>query len=325
MQNRKAEAAGTARLVDTDETPATFRARPAETGAGHQQRARADQLSEDSAREYQLRAQRHESFPGFSIVSALVKGIQVPIACPTAWCTENHADEENAHLEDIDHSGEHVDVYAPRIDKEDMLFAFAHLSQDPLSARAKERVPYVVVEGDEAMFLTPDQADTFATNLTTFSGRIRDLSRTARGLSEEDLLTPAQSTLVPDDGLGGWLTAPVETAMRDIDANGAPGENERIPFLAVKVAVLDYRSQAYGRTTEVWLDYGRVTAGIPPAKAREVLTEMREFCDRFEAVIKVAEESVALDFEGDAEIARLDEEAEDRRIKAITDSSKGVA
>lgn len=52
MQNRKAEAAVTAHLVDTDETPTTFRARPAETGASNQQRARTDQSAEDGAREH---------------------------------------------------------------------------------------------------------------------------------------------------------------------------------------------------------------------------------------------------------------------------------
>ncbi|MCX4906842.1 hypothetical protein [Streptomyces sp. NBC_00878] len=52
MQNTTALAAATAHLVDTDQPPATFRARTAETGAGSQQRARAEELVEDGAREH---------------------------------------------------------------------------------------------------------------------------------------------------------------------------------------------------------------------------------------------------------------------------------
>ncbi len=139
-------------------------------------------------------------------------------------------------------------------------------------------------------------------------------------LNEDGPLTAAQSTFVPDDSLGGRLTAPVETALRDIDDSYSAAENEKRPFLAAKAVVSDYRSQAYGRHTEVWLDYGLTTASLTPAKAREVLAAMAGFYAQFEAVIELAEREAVKDFEGDPEIAKADREAEDRRIRAVTEA-----
>jgi hypothetical protein len=123
-------------------------------------------------------------------------------------------------------------------------------------------------------------------------------------------LTAEQSTLTPDDGLGGWMTAPVETKLRDIDDHCTPSENETLPFLAAKVVVIGYRQQAYGRRTQVWLEYGRTTGSLTPAKAREVLAAMRDFCDQLEAVIDLADKAAADDFDGDPEIAAADRAAE---------------
>ena len=95
----------------------------------------------------------------------------------------------------------------------------------------------------------------------------------------EPLLTPEQSTLVLDDGLAALVTAPVETELRDVDCAGE----------------------------------------LTPAQAREALDAMRDFLPRLEAVVAFAEQEAAGDFEGDPEIARLDREAEARRIRAITE------
>ncbi|MEU0035134.1 hypothetical protein [Streptomyces sp. NPDC006333] len=130
----------------------------------------------------------------------------------------------------------------------------------------------------------------------------------------EHLLTPAETTPVLDYGLGAWLTAPVETELRDIDDNGSRADVEQNPLLAAQIMVSDYRPQAYGRHTEIWLHYGRSTGSMTPAKAREVLEALRGFLPRLEAVVALAEETSAGDFEGDPEIARLDREAEERRI-----------
>lgn len=162
---------------------------------------------------------------------------------------------------------------------------------------------------------TPEVAADFAIAM------IEQLIKGRRVDAARGSLTAAQATLAPDDGLGGWLTAPVETALRDIDADRTTSENESVPFLAAKVAVLAYRPQAYGRRTEVWLDYGTTTGTLTPAKARDVLDSMREFADQFEAVIEIAEESAAEDFAGDPEIAAADREAEDRRIRTINEAA----
>lgn len=139
-------------------------------------------------------------------------------------------------------------------------------------------------------------------------------------LNEDGPLTTAQSTFVLDDGLGARLTTPTESALRDIDDCYTAAENATRPFLAAKAVVHDYRPQAYGRRTEVWLEYGVTTGTLTPAKARDVLAAMAGFCAQFEAVIELAEREALKDFEGDPEIEAADREAEARRIRAIAEA-----
>ncbi|WP_371669998.1 hypothetical protein OG985_21585 [Streptomyces sp. NBC_00289] len=139
-------------------------------------------------------------------------------------------------------------------------------------------------------------------------------------LRKPQTLTPEQSTLVMDEGLGGWRTTRVETDLRDIDDQRTPAENGETPFLAAEVVVSDYRSRAYGRKTEVWVSYGLTTGSVTPAKAREVLAAMRGFASQLEAVVDLADEIAEDDFEGDPEIAAADRAAEDLRIKRITEA-----
>ncbi|MFJ4631275.1 hypothetical protein [Streptomyces sp. NPDC088847] len=138
------------------------------------------------------------------------------------------------------------------------------------------------------------------------------------GEHAEQLLTTAQSTLVLNEGLGGWMTAPIETELRDIDSDPDPEALAELPFLAAQMVVMDHRSQAHGRRTEVWLHYGTATGAVTATKAREVLAAMRSFLPQLEAVVDLAEREAAGDFEGDPEIAAADREAEDRRIRAIS-------
>ncbi|MBW8701851.1 hypothetical protein MBT84_19785 [Streptomyces sp. MBT84] len=126
---------------------------------------------------------------GLSIVSALVNGVQVPVACPAAWCTENHTGDERRHVEDIDHVSDNVDLNAPAFNSSDdgifdqRLIAYAHLGQDLYASDPNMRAAHVRVEdrGGEASYLTPDQADAFAGNLDAFATQIRTLAHTARG------------------------------------------------------------------------------------------------------------------------------------------------
>lgn len=52
---------------------------------------------------------------------------------------------------------------------------------------------------------------------------------------------------------------------------------------------------------------------------------MRGFVNQLEHVVKQAEQIARNDFEGDPEIARLDREAEARRIQALLSSSAQAA
>ncbi|MFJ9217883.1 hypothetical protein ACIRJL_17225 [Streptomyces sp. NPDC102383] len=144
----------------------------------------------------------------------------------------------------------------------------------------------------------------------------------ARVLAEQDgrplptFLTEAERTLTPDDGLGAQRTTAIETEAREI----TDGPAEDVPWLAAEIVVTDYRSQAYGRHTQLWLHNNRDTAELNVVQARAQVREARAFLDRFEALIDHAETVAAGDYDGDPEVAAADREAEDRRIKAITES-----
>ncbi|MEU3441772.1 hypothetical protein ABZ755_15370 [Streptomyces griseoincarnatus] len=123
-----------------------------------------------------------------------------------------------------------------------------------------------------------------------------------------------------------WHTsAPVETALRNIDSAHTDRENAQIPFLAARTVVVNDKPQAYGRETRVWLDFGTATGELSPAEARVVLDALRRFTTDFESVVERAARIAEDDFEGDPEIARLDREAEDRRIVTRTAELKAEA
>lgn len=119
------------------------------------------------------------------------------------------------------------------------------------------------------------------------------------------------------DGEPGWhQTAGIETIARDIDAD-QPDSTQ--PFMAARVTVLDDRAEAYGRTTEVWLDVGVCTAQLTPARAREIGADMRRFADRLVSVCDRADQLAVDDHDGDPELrVRYDAES-DERIRAVTE------
>ncbi|MGV9755397.1 DUF6907 domain-containing protein [Streptomyces tricolor] len=127
------------------------------------------------------------------------------------------------------------------------------------------------------------------------------------------------------DGEPGWhSTAPIETEHRSIDDNFTTAENAKLPLLGAQIVVDNYKSQAYGRHTSVWLHLGTTTGTLTPGQAREALTAIRGFVAEFEAVVDQAEALAADDFDGDPEIARLDREADNRRTSAISRSRAEV-
>ncbi|MFE8962126.1 DUF6907 domain-containing protein [Streptomyces iakyrus] len=115
-------------------------------------------------------------------------------------------------------------------------------------------------------------------------------------------------------------SAPVETSLRNVDSANTTHENAQMPFLAARTVVANDKPQAYGRITRVWLDFGTSTGELSPAEARQALEAMRGFVTDFAAVVEHAERSAADDFDGDPEIAQLDEEHTNRRIRAITEA-----
>ncbi|MBT2526844.1 hypothetical protein J7E91_15770 [Streptomyces sp. ISL-99] len=125
-----------------------------------------------------------------------------------------------------------------------------------------------------------------------------------------------------------WHSAlPVETRLRDaaVDSSGYGANGDSLPWLSAQVVVTNDKPHAYGRRTQVWLGYGVHMGELTPAEAREALEAMRGFVRRLEHVVKQAEEIARDDFDGDPEIARLDREAEDRRIRAIATARNGAA
>ncbi|MFB6556182.1 DUF6907 domain-containing protein [Streptomyces sp. NPDC056405] len=120
---------------------------------------------------------------------------------------------------------------------------------------------------------------------------------------------------------------PVRTKLRGaaIDSSGYSGYGDGLPWLSAQVVISNDKPQAYGRHTQVWLGYGVHVGELSPAEARGALEEMRGFVNRLEHVVQQAEEITREDFVGDPEIARLDREAEDRRIQAIRSSPEHAA
>lgn len=122
------------------------------------------------------------------------------------------------------------------------------------------------------------------------------------------------------------MSAPVMSLQgAAIDSGGCSADGDTLPWLTAQVVVANDKPHAYGRRTRVWLGYGVHTGELPPVEAREALEAMRSFVCRLEHVVKQAEEIARDDFDRDPEIARLDREAEDRRIRAITTARNGAA
>ncbi|MFJ4623073.1 hypothetical protein [Streptomyces sp. NPDC088812] len=115
--------------------------------------------------------------------------------------------------------------------------------------------------------------------------------------------------------LDSHSTAPVETSLRtaDLECSGYSDGTDNLPWLTAQTVVTNDQPQAFGRETSVWLGYGLHLAEISPAKARKALNDLRTFTVQLADVIEFAERVAADDFDGDPEIARLDEEARARR------------
>lgn len=129
-------------------------------------------------------------------------------------------------------------------------------------------------------------------------------------------LTAAQVTPVLDKDLGAQWTAPIESAMRDLDDCHSTAENAVVPLFGARIVISDWKSlapvkteggmfgpgeQVDGRFTDLWFSYGTTTGTVPRAQAREIVDEMRQFAARMEALCDRADELAADDFVAVAE------------------------
>jgi hypothetical protein len=119
-------------------------------------------------------------------------------------------------------------------------------------------------------------------------------------------------------------TSPAETSIlaADMDCSGYSANGEGLPWLTAQTVVVNDKSQAYGRRTAVWLGYGVHLAELSPTEARAALDSLRAFTVRLAAVVDFAEQTAAEDFAGDPEIACLDSEATERRVRTVSEGRR---
>lgn len=179
---------------------------------------------------------------------------------------------------------------------------------------------------------TPEQADAFAAYMIaelTQPGQPANGPLTAAQRGTEWMLRfGCPPWCIENHGQPGALechaTTLAETKLRisDVDSSGYSESGAALPWLSAQVVVMNDRAQAYGRETRVWLSSGVHLSEISPAKAREALEAMRGFVSQLEAVVDDADRIAADDFAGDPEIARLDTEAANARVKRITEAGE---
>ncbi|MBU5944900.1 hypothetical protein [Streptomyces sp. PAM3C] len=86
-------------------------------------------------------------------------------------------------------------------------------------------------------------------------------------------LTEAQRRPVYDEDGGYYATAPITTAVRDIDADD-PHDG---PFLEARIVLQPWDGQEHGRYTRIWVSYGASTGELTPAQARQVARRLGDF------------------------------------------------
>ncbi|MEU1434009.1 hypothetical protein ABZ438_07910 [Streptomyces sp. NPDC005786] len=134
--------------------------------------------------------------PGMRLVPARVgrpgKVQSIYIECPS-FCTQDHVDDWQYDIEDIEHTGARFSVEVPTMaDGGDPLYEwYGRVSSDPWSSDARMRSAHVLV-GDcsrEDARLTPDMTDELADKVIAYGLQLRAAARVARQTSQAG--TPA--------------------------------------------------------------------------------------------------------------------------------------
>jgi hypothetical protein len=106
----------------------------------------------------------------------------IAIPCP-AWCSQDHVDDWQYDVEDIEHYGPMFGVQVSTILNDTALYEwYGRVNSDPGSSDPRLRAAHVLV-GDcsrEDAQLTPDMTDELADELIAFGLKLRAAARTAR-------------------------------------------------------------------------------------------------------------------------------------------------
>jgi len=110
----------------------------------------------------------------------------IHIECPT-WCTQNHVEDWQYDMEDIEHTGARFSVEVPTMTGDEALYEwYGRVSSDPWSSDVRMRSAHVLV-GDcsrEDARLTPDMTDELADRVIAYGLELRAAARVARQASQ---------------------------------------------------------------------------------------------------------------------------------------------
>lgn len=109
------------------------------------------------------------------------------VECPS-WCTQDHVEDWQYDIEDIEHTGARFSVEVPTMaDSSEPLYEwYGRVSSDPWSSDLRMRSAHVLV-GDcsrEDARLTPDMTDELADKVIAYGLELRAAARVARQASQ---------------------------------------------------------------------------------------------------------------------------------------------
>ena len=110
----------------------------------------------------------------------------IHIECPS-WCTQDHVEDWQYDIEDIEHTGARFSVEVPTMAGDEALYEwYGRVSSDPWSSDVRMRSAHVLV-GDcsrEDARLTPDMTDELADRVIAYGLELRAAARVARQASQ---------------------------------------------------------------------------------------------------------------------------------------------
>jgi hypothetical protein len=100
------------------------------------------------------------------------------------WCAVSHVSGWVHFIEDVDHTGEEFAVHVPSLfsDGKPAYTLTAAVGSDPMSSDPQLRAAHVIVGDDGSVdaYLTPEMAQTTASDLRKLADKLDEAARTAR-------------------------------------------------------------------------------------------------------------------------------------------------